>query len=76
MKARRVDKRVARRLHGSGQTVYCIPCKYRVPNEWFALMRILPEYDFDSFVNEATYYNCSWETGYYLAYYIKGEEEQ
>ena len=59
---KRISKRTARKLFNEKKDFLIIPCK--VNPEIF-------EKDFDVLVREYTFYNCSYETGYYPAYYIE-----
>ena len=65
----KINKRQARKLHDTGITVYCLPCKVRVDNMWIKPCRVLPDRDFDKFVNEYSFYNCNSCLGKILAWY-------
>jgi len=79
----RISKAAAFKLFCAGEALRVAPCKYRPDNQCILSdltkdgMRSLG-YDitsddvlFDRFVNDYTYYNCNYEVGYYLAFYIK-----
>lgn len=77
----RVSKRAARRLYALGMPMIMVPC-----NEWpFSRMASSfpmhksdndeavttpPNTMFDNRVNAFTFYNCTYETGYYAAFYV------
>ena len=70
---KKIDKRVARKLYNEGVTIHAIPHKldpyniYIKPFEWSNV----GGRGFDELCNEAEHYNCNYETGYYLAFYMK-----
>lgn len=69
---KRINKTTARNLFNRGIEILACPCKIDPCNPWglvFTLETTLTE-NFDTAVNNITYYNCNYETGYYLAYYI------
>ena len=87
-KYRRIDKRVARRLYENGRTIRLVACKMHPANLYgVGIAEITLDLDkietygrdrwddFDSVVNAFENYNCSYETGYYTAYYIETEEK-
>ena len=73
----RINKARARNLVNKGGKVYALPRLMRTGNAWQAPALIeLDEFaSFDSWVNSYEYYNCSHETGYYAAFYIKESEQ-
>ena len=72
---KRIDKRQARNLYKQGVEIAMTPHKMRVNNPWcttfYKELDIVNPKEFDSIVNSIEYYNCNYETGYYLAYYIE-----
>ena len=78
---RRVNKNEARNLAKAGQSIGVCACKldpfnpFYNPCSWYhpeEEREALDGYkDFDKFVNAYEYYNCSYETGYYAAYYVE-----
>ena len=69
----RISKTAAKKLYESGAEVYAAPCKMNPESIWFSPFgfQINEENgaDFQNVVNAATYYQCNYETGYYLAFY-------
>ena len=74
---KRISKRDAEKRYYAGQTIYILPCKIIPGNIGFPLIGIdIKSCDFNTWehvTNEATYYNCNRDIGYYLSYYIKTE---
>lgn len=72
-KYERISKAAAKKLYEAGQKVYSLPCKLNPESPWNIpdLMTRAREngYTFDRYYNEAAYYSCRYETGYYLAFY-------
>lgn len=80
---KRINKRTARKLFNSKKDFLIVPCKINPNNVWGYRTEINQHYynqfpemlefekDFDVLVREYTFYNCSYETGYYPAYYIE-----
>ena len=78
---KRISKRTARKLFNEKKDFLIIPCKVNPNNVWGIGAKINQYYynqfpeifkkDFDVLVREYTFYNCSYETGYYPAYYIE-----
>ena len=78
---KRINKRTARKLFNEKKDFLIIPCKINPDNVWGIGAKINQYYynqfsetskkDFDVFIGEYTFYNCSYETGYYPAYYIE-----
>lgn len=77
----RVNVIKAKRLFISGHIVTVVPHKMNPQNEWFNGSFIdpkdAPKHDlttdayFEEYVTQSTIYNCSYETGYYLAFYVE-----
>ena len=74
---KRIDKRVARCYCTEGtHVVYAVPCKLNPDSPWVnggdrISDYISDEYNtFNALVREITYYQCTNETGKYLAFYI------
>ena len=74
---KRINKRLARKLFASGKSFYIIAHKMRPGGPFHMGMTIhaanaLKEnWSFDQYINNFMYYNCSWETGYYPAFYLE-----
>ena len=74
-KYRRIDKRVARRLYDAGEDVLFIPCNMRPDNMWgLGIVENKNNIgndgtDFDKLVMYYEWYNCTNETGRYVAFY-------
>lgn len=72
---RRVCKDLAFRRYLNGEPIYVLPHRLR-PSAWTDFI-LVPNgvyhtaAELEKAVNQITYYNCSYATGYYLAYYIK-----
>ena len=77
----RVRKDVARRLYGEGKTIYLTPSNVAASdsNLWvkpFPIRRISGFPDvFDRKVDEFKYYNCNYELGYYVNFWINEKKE-
>ena len=73
MEYKKIEKRQARTLYNKGIKIYLLPCKVRFFNNWIGVCEIEKnERDFDSVVNEYSFYNCKYnELGLYPAYYIE-----
>ena len=73
----RINKTRARNLVNKGSKVYAMPRLMRTGNGWQvpALIELDEFTSFDTWVNRFEYYNCSYETGYYSAFYIKESEQ-
>jgi len=73
----RISKRAARKLFSEGKPLYVIAHKMRPGMPFQMGMTIFSEKyleenkDFDSMVNNFAFYNCSYETGYYPAFYLE-----
>lgn len=73
---KRINKRIARKLYNDGVDVLFIPCKLRPDNMWglgiWENVNLSGQYgSFDKLCNEFIWYNCNFETGNYIAFYIK-----
>lgn len=70
---KRIDKRIARKMFNDGKKVMFIPCKINPYSIWnCGIWHKIDDgdCDFDTFSNAVAFYNCSNETGRYLAFYI------
>lgn len=69
----RIDKRKARIKYNEGKTIYLIPDKMRWDNVWQQPCSIdnKSEVDFDTRVNEFSYYNCDAERGRGVKYFVE-----
>lgn len=73
---RRITKRQARLMFEEGNPFHVIAHKLRPGAPYMMGMDVYPSKwkldnrDFDFLVREFNYYNASWETGYYPAYYV------
>ena len=69
----RISKATARKMFDRGENVYSLPCKLNPESTWNIpdLMTGAKKngYTFDRYYNEAAYYSCDYERGYYLAFY-------
>lgn len=73
---KRISKKAARRLFDEGVEIRIAPCKVNIDYDRYGFSfdiskELNADYDFNTLVNMCTYYNCNYELGYYLAYYIK-----
>lgn len=72
-KFERISKTAAKKLYESGTEVYAAPCKMNPESIWFSPFGFQKDEEngaaFDNVVNAATYYQCNYECGYYLAFY-------
>jgi hypothetical protein len=71
-----IQKRTARKLYDAGKTIYLHPCNMRFDNAWQTPMpanRNQKTYDwtFDILCDDYKYYNCDYERGYYIRFYVK-----
>lgn len=74
----RISKQEARKLWDAGKPVYIIACKMRPGMPFSMGMNICRDEaggwtDFQSVCNNFMFYNCSYETGYYPAFYTVTE---
>ena len=73
----RISKSQARKLFDNGETIGLIACKMNVLSPYQPPLIVNSkelETTFEKLVNTFTYYNCSYEMGYYIHYFkIKGE---
>lgn len=72
----RITKPQARALYSRGEAVVAIPHKMRPDTQFFAMGAVLEklpggENNFDKLCDQLSYYNCTNETGRYLAFYIE-----
>lgn len=76
----RVSKQKAAALYGLGFEVLFIPCKLHPENNFYNLgiwenMFLSGQYEsFEKLYNAFQWYNCTSETGKYIAFYIKQEK--
>lgn len=76
----RIDKRTARKLYNAGKTIYLQGCTMRFDNMWQSACPISKDREqwegqnFDSTVNEYTYYNCDSERGRYVHFYVREKD--
>lgn len=78
---KRINKTEARNRAANGEKIGVCACNMDPFNPYWSMCAWFdpieePEAfdgfkDFDTFVNSYTYYNCSYETGYYPAYYVE-----
>ena len=68
-----IQKRTAKKMFESGQTIYLQSCNMRPFGVWSACYDITKERadgaTFESIVNSFEYYNCTGETGLYSTFY-------
>ena len=72
----RISKATARELHHAGKEFLVVPRKLNPANRFFAMGSVIDKAmfpDFDKICNTMQYYNCNYETGYYLAFYTVTE---
>ena len=73
----RITKQEARKLYNAGIDVLFIPCKLNPENNFYNLgiwenINLLGQYEsFEKLCDFFTWYNCTNETGKYIAFYIK-----
>ena len=70
---KKINKSQARKLFNQGVAIQMIPKKCNPDSAWFENAYIFTSHDeenFDTLVNQIERYNCNYELGYYLAYYI------
>lgn len=70
---RKIEKRTAKKLFNAGKQIYAIPCRLNTNSLWISPIPLRNTKDFDKQVDEIAFYNCSYETGRYLHYYINEE---
>lgn len=67
-----ITKAAARKLWAAGKPITLCPSKLRPGGPFASDMTVFPDdRTFDQVDNEFTYYNCSWEAGYYPRFYIR-----
>ena len=73
----RVSKPTAKKAFNQGVRIAVLPCKMGNGPWQHRLVTEKSVYnpDFDKFVNEYEYYNCSAETGNYAAFYLMTENK-
>lgn len=66
-----VQKRTAKKLFDSGETIYVQNSNFRPFGPWSQRIEITNKNGetFESIVNSFEYYNCNSETGYYATFY-------
>lgn len=80
----RITKARARKMFNNGETITIVPHKVRLNNVWGIGMTLQEDkisnlihnqtyktQGFDWAVDRYTVYNCNFENGYYVAYYIE-----
>ena len=77
---KRISKPKARKLFDGGADVYILPHKVIPGGFWFRSYNMLDAPDdhrksFDKIVSHYTYYNCMAETGHYVSFYVKENED-
>lgn len=70
---KRIEKRTAKKLFNAGKQIYAIPCRLNINSGWVSPIPLHNTKEFDKQINEIEFYNCSYETGRYLHYYINEE---
>lgn len=81
MKFVRINKNKARKYYNKNKkNLYILPCKIYpcFNNKWIQPINIVksgsyngdPDLDFDNRINAYTFFNCNYELGYYLSYYV------
>lgn len=76
----RVDRRKAAALYGLGFDILFIPCKLNPENNFYNLgiwenLFLSGQYEsFEKLYNAFRFYNCTNETGKYIAFYVKREK--
>jgi hypothetical protein len=70
---KRISKALAEKLFNDGRSIYIIARKMRPGGPFHMGMNIDNKNDetFASVINNFIYYNCSYETGYYPAFYLE-----
>lgn len=69
---RQISKPTARKLYESGKPVVLYPSNMNPMSAWgapFELTKAGTGRTFEALVNEFTYYNCTWATGYRVTFY-------
>ena len=84
----RISKAKAIKMFSEDVTIRIVPCKYSPDNQWNKIdfnrleyerenmpdgVRVLADWCFNNFCVRWTYYNGTWESGYYPAFYVKQE---
>lgn len=70
---KRITKAAAFNEYKNGNTIYLTPVKLAPGGFWNVGTPIKNDSPrkWESIINEFEFYNCSYETGYYTAFYIK-----
>ncbi len=71
----RITKQQARKRLADGKTVYICACNMNPDHPFGGAARIPENRDFQIFINEYRFYNCDYERGYYVNFYIEKSEE-
>lgn len=87
---KRITKPAAIKAFTNDVTIRIVPCNYVPDNTWITYdlnrtewehknmvepqKRVLPDWCFNNFCTQWTYYNGNYEMGYYPAFYIKTEK--
>ena len=77
----RVTKTVALRKYLCGEELIVAPHKVNPSTRWCNYStvsnpnRVGDKQDFEKIMNAIRYYNCNPETGYYLSYYVRFEND-
>lgn len=69
----RISKQLAKILYDAGETVAFCPRKLRPGGGWSPQCPVKKDSDttFESVLNNFLYYNATYETGYYAAFYLE-----
>lgn len=71
----RLFKNQARKAYEQGTALVVVPCKFRPDSPWGFSYHLKksehPTDMFDDIINNFTFYNCVYETGYYPAFYVQ-----
>lgn len=74
----RITKKQAATRYENNQNIYLLPCKMNPENMYQKPMQFnrmnSKHNNFDSIINSYEYYNCNYELGYYVAFYITRKE--
>lgn len=77
----RVTKTVALRKYLNGEELIVAPHKVNPSTRWCNYStvsnfnRVGDKQDFEKIMNAIRYYNCNPETGHYLSYYVRSEND-
>lgn len=69
----RINKTQARKLYNEGVAIRVVPCKVAPTSNLFGarIKKDEENKDFDNVVNSVQFYQCNYETGYRLHYYVE-----